>query len=309
MLRRLSFLLCAPLLLSCEQTVDLDLPAGPPQLVVEGHIEPGQPPVVVLTESVGLFGRLDAGTLAATLVHGAQLSVTSDGVTYLLHEAAADTVAPALRRLLAVELGLPLDPGTGQLPVPLTFYTTAALRGTPGQTYVLSGTARGQALRAVTSIPRLTPFDTLFFRPPTTPGNDSLVALWYRFRDPDTLGNSIRYFTRRTGEPFYPGTPQSVLTDEFVNGRTIVFPLERGTDRSQPVDAVTAGLFRRGDSIAVRWCTIDAAHYRFWLSVDNAAAFNGSPLAAPTPLHGNVTGALGVWGGYGTSTHRVKAPE
>src|SRR5690349_6177434 len=68
-------LLLAPLLLltSCEQAIELDLPTGEEQIVVEGHIEPGQPPVVVLTRSVPVFAPLDAATLAGSLVHGARV--------------------------------------------------------------------------------------------------------------------------------------------------------------------------------------------------------------------------------------------
>lgn len=302
---------------ACEQSIDLDLPAGQPKLVVEGHIEPGQPPVVVLTESQPVFSPLNPQTLTGSFVHGAAVTVSTRDSSFQLQEVSSDTLPIYLRYLLAEQAGLKLDPLTGQLPFTITFYTTvpgpgrALLLGEVGRTYNLRVAVRGQVLTANTSIPHPAPLDSLWFQPPADPQlADSLVVLWYRYRDPDTIGNAARYFTKVNREPYFTGRLQSVLTDEFANGRqNLVFPLERGRPRSQEYDAARSSLFRKGDTITVRWCAIDQPHFRFWLSVDNALNTNGSPLASPSALATNIKGGLGIWGGYAPSYHQIIAPK
>ena len=291
---------------ACERSVDLDLPAGQPQLVVEGYIEPGLPPVVLLSESQPVFGAFDATALAAAQVHGARITVSTAGDTsVVLREISADSLPLAFRQAIARQAGLRLDPITQRLPVPLWFYTSLdapLLLGRPGRTYALRIEARGRVATAVTSIPVPKPLDSLYFRPPADARfADSLAQLFYRFRDPDTLGNASRYFTSVNGGPFLPPRLASVFTDEFVNGRTVDFALDQGRARTDTISGLRATLFRRGDTITVRWCAIDQPHYRFWLSYENALNTNGSPLAAPGTLQSNISGGLGIWGGYGTT--------
>ena len=296
-------------LAGCEKTADLRLPAGAAQLVIEGYLEPGLPPLVLVSESQPVFAPFDAAALAAAQVRGARVSIqTAADTTVVLREVAADSLPLALRQALARQAGLTLAPGTGRLPVALYFYTVLpapgqpALVGRAGRTYTLRVEAGGRVATAITSIPPPVPLDSLYFRPPADARfADSLVQLFYRFRDPDTVGNATRYFTSVNGGPFLPPRLTSVFTDEFVNGRTIDFALDRGRLRSDTISGLRATLFRRGDTVTVRWCAIDQPHYRFWLSYENALNINGSPLAAPAALTTNVRGGLGIWGGYGTS--------
>lgn len=310
-------LLTSVFLTACERTVDLDLPAGEPRLVVEGYLEPGLPPVVLLTESQPVFAPFDAAAIAAAQVHGAVITVSTAGDTSVtLREIAADSLPLAVRQALAQQAGLTLDPATGRFPVPLSLYSVlpgagqAALVGRPGRTYALRVEARGQLLTAVTSVPTPVPLDSLFFREPTDPTlRDSLVQLFYRFRDPDTVGNATRYFTSVNSGPFLAPRLTSVFTDEFVNGRTVDFALDRGRTRFDPATGAAAALFHKGDTVTVRWCMIDQPHYRFWLSYENALNTNGSPLASPATLTTNVHGGLGIWGGYGSTYRTAIAPR
>ena len=312
-----SLVLIGVILTACEKTVDLDLPAGQPQLVVEGYLEPGLPPLVLLTESQAVFAPFDAAALAAAQVHGARITVSTAGDTSVtLREVLADSLPLAIRQALAQQAGLTLDPATGRFPVPISFYTSLpavgqpALVGRGGRTYGLRVEARGQVLTAVTSVPTPVPLDSLFFRPPADPTlRDSLWQLFYRFRDPDTVGNATRYFTSVNGGPFFAPRLTSVFTDEFVNGRTVDFALDRGRSRADPATGARAALFHRGDTITVRWCMIDQLHYRFWLSYENALNTNGSPLASPARLTTNIRGGLGIWGGYGATYRTTVAPR
>src|SRR5438270_2407350 len=70
----------------CEKKIDLSLKEGPDKLVVDGSIENGQYPLVVLTHSVGYFSNLTPDLLEKTFVHGAQVYVSNGTLVQQLRE-------------------------------------------------------------------------------------------------------------------------------------------------------------------------------------------------------------------------------
>jgi hypothetical protein len=294
----------------CEEELAIELPAGQAKIVVQGHIQQGASPFVMLTESVPVLAPVTPETFLNSFVRGAAVSVTVDGQTYPLQEVALNRLPPDQLQLLAELYSLPAGPLPEQGPeIPFFLYTNPDLKGETGKKYQLRVEHQGRTLTALTSIPALNPLDSLWFRPHPDPKNDSLLTLWYRYHDPDTLGNSIRYMTKRNQEPFYPGYFTSVFNDELVNGKTIRFPLDRGESRADTIKFETYSFFRRGDSVTVRWAAIDFPHYQFWLSLEADRNSNGNPFGSPITVRSNVKGGLGIWGGYGTTYHSVIAPK
>jgi hypothetical protein len=299
-------LLLMLLLMGCEEDLTLKLPEGEEQLVVEGHIEQGAPPVVVLTRSVPVFSEVSPEALQQSFVHGAQVTVTSQGQPYILQEVSSAAFTEELRQVVSMQLGLPLGSLTGNSGFLLYIYTSDELKGEIGQSYQLHIGHEGRTLAASTTIPQLNPLDSLWLVPHPDPQQDSLKTLFYSYTDPDTLGNSIRYFTKRNSEPFFPGLFTSVFNDELVNGRNISFPLDRGEPKGQQeIDEDLYSYFGVGDTITVRWAAIDLPHYRFWYSLESEQNSNGSPIGTPNITQSNIEGGLGIWGGYGVTYHRI----
>ena len=56
------------LLVSCQEEITLDLPKAQGELVVEGYIEPGFPPYVILTKNQGYFDPIDISTYNSLFV-------------------------------------------------------------------------------------------------------------------------------------------------------------------------------------------------------------------------------------------------
>lgn len=287
----------------CEKDVAINIPAGEEQLIVQGHIEPQAPPFVLITRTVPVFSGTDPAQLAAAFVHGAAVTVSHGGRIVELQETPVRDLPAAQQQVFREQFGLDAATLTNATNIPLAVYTTPDLMGEPGQTYGLRVAAEGKILTATTTIPQPAPLDSLWFAPHPNPANDSLVTLWYRYPDPDTLGNHIRYFTSRNRELFYPGYYASVFTDEFVNGQSINFPLERGHPKYSQVDNDTYSYFQRGDTVQVKWAALDFAHYRFWFTLEADRASNGNPFGFPTTIRSNINGGLGIWGGYGSSKH------
>ena len=171
-----------------------------------------------------------------------------------------------------------------------------------GKTYSLSIEAEGKKLSATTSIPQPIPLDSLWWIPHPNPEKDSLVVFWVRYTDPPGERNYSRYFTKRNREPFFPGYFLSVFNDEFFNGESFNFPLERGQDKDDERDFNTYGYFEKGDRIIVKWCSIDKAHFDFWRTLEESKLHGGNnPFGSPVKIISNINGGLGIWGGYGVS--------
>lgn len=294
------------LLFGCEEEVMLELPEGKEKLVVQGHIEQDAPPIVVLTRSVPVFSSSSKNDLGKSFVHGARVIVSTGSQSYELREFAPAQFTPELKRLLSEQFAVPptsLEPGSGFV---FYIYTTDELKGETGKSYGLQISYEDHSLSASTTIPQLNPLSELFAVPHPDSGEDSLVSVYYRYNDPDTLGNSVRYFTKRNNEPFYAGLLTSVFNDELINGaRSLTFPLGRGVPQGRDSDERTAGYFGKGDTVTIRWAAIDLAHFRFWSTLESERNSNGSPIGTPDITRSNVKGGLGIWGGYAVTYHSI----
>ncbi|ARS34981.1 DUF4249 family protein [Pontibacter actiniarum] len=294
------------LLFGCEEDVTIDLPAGEEQLVVEGHIEQGAPPVLVLTRSVPVFADASLETLEKSFVHDAKVTVTTGGQSYTLKEVPSGAFSEELKRAVSLQIGVRPELLNASGGFNFYVYTSEELQGEVGKSYSLRISHQGKTLTAVTTIPQLNPLSELTISPHPKPEEDSLRILNYSYTDPDTIGNSIRYFTKRNSEPFYPGLFNSVFNDELINGGSITFPLDRGEPKGQEeIDEDLYSYFGVGDTVTVRWAAIDLPHYRFWSSLENEQNSNGSPIGSPNITRSNIKGGLGVWGGYGVTYHTL----
>lgn len=270
----------------CEEEITLDLPEPDSQVVVEGFIENGQPPFVILTRNAPYFAEFNFGDLSSFLVKGATVSVSDGETEYML----------------------------GELEIPVTdtltasVYTTLALQGEEGKTYTLTVEADGKTMTSTTTIPNAVPIDTLYFENLPNLENDSMLIMYGKISDPDTLGNFYRFFTQVNDDdliaPF-----NSVGDDLFINGTSFTTPIFRAQRRTEDIDPNTFGYFHKGDTATIKICSIDAEHYEFWLTMETQLGNQGSPFASPSDIVTNIEGGYGVWGGYGAKYYTIIVPE
>ena len=78
-------------LASCQKEVHINLGTSPTQLVVEGQIETGQPPYVILTSTLSFFSNVDLSSLEKSFIHGANVQVSDGSKTITLKEYTIDT--------------------------------------------------------------------------------------------------------------------------------------------------------------------------------------------------------------------------
>ncbi len=296
------------ILSGCETDITVDLPQTEVKIVVEGSIEPGLPPFVLLTRSAPFFGTFDPNNLADYFVRDAEVIINDGFSDYTLAEICLSEIPEEFLALATELLGIDLDSAV-TLP-DICFYTTdlfggSILVGVPGRRYTLTVIAEGDTLRSHSYLTPAIPPDSLFARPHPDPTVDSLFRLSIRFSDPDSLGNFYRYWTRRynrskgVDEPFYPGV-NSVIDDLFFNGQTVDFSLDRGQPRSAGFDFETYGFFWAGDTVVLKLAAIEKPVYDFWVTLEYDAG-SGGPFSSATSVSTNVEGGLGVFACYGAS--------
>ncbi len=281
-------LLSASFYLSCEKEVDIDLDSGETKLVVDGQIETDGYPLVVLTKSIGYFSKVDLATLENSFVHNASVRV-SDGIrTIQLKEYVIDTGFNGSNKFSFYSID------TADV-------TSLAFKGVEEKYYSLTIEAEGKTYTSVTKIPAVKGVDSMWFRKPA--GDvvvDDAVLMYVRYQDPDTLGNYMRYFTKRNSEFFF--TPfNSTFDDQIVNGTIIdSLSLLAGYNRSKEPNFDSVGYFFRGDTVTLKWCAIDKGTFKFFSTFEFATGSVGNPFSSPVNVTSNIKGgALGVWAGYG----------
>jgi hypothetical protein len=295
------------ILSSCSTNIDLNLPEGEEKLVVEGHIEPGLPPFILLTKSTAYFASTNINDVANTFVHDAVIKVSDGTDTVSLIEINLATIPDSLAKMIMDLYQINVHNVSSGFN--FTFYTSFSMTGVTGKTYSLTVEAQGKKLTSITTIPDLVIPDSFWVVPPTNdPLNDSMMLLYFAFKDPAAQANYYRYFTKRNKEPFYPDRFTSVFDDNLFNGQDIKWNLSRGASAYDSFNMKTYGMFWKGDTVIVKFCTIDLAHRDFWQTLESARS-TGGPYANPIQIKSNIVGGLGIWGGYGSVYHTVYIPK
>ncbi len=280
----------------CEKEVHIDLTNGAPQVVVNGFIETGQPPFLLLTKSFGYLARVSLATLDSSYVHGARVTVSNGTRTVALREYAIDTGGHFRFYFYTLDSA---DKGS------LTFL------GKVNDTYKLTVVAEGKTYESTTRIPDCKPLDSLAALPPDRfdAKKPTALVLNVYYSDPDTPGNCIRYFTSVNGGPFYTAST-SVYDDGLLSGTgSARLPLFLGYDYNVKTTDSTGYLFP-GDTLLIKWCAIERPVFNFYSTYEYSISNTGNPFTTPINVRTNISnGGLGIWAGYGTTTARLVVPQ
>lgn len=270
----------------CEKDITVSLPESGQQIVVEGYIESGKHPYVILTKSVDFFSTVDSASLIKLIVDSALVTVSDGFIT--------DT-------LIFI-----IDPFN----FPYVYYKAQVMIGQPGRTYDLTIiTKDGQILTSRTSIGFPVSLDSTWFK--IQEGRDTLGFPWGHLTDPDTTGNCYRWLAKRKSkDDDYLAPGGSVFEDRFINGKSFDFAYARGSEPNSEKEEdlnEEAGFYKIGDTIHVKFCSIDYANFLFWRTAETQASTGGNPFASPSALKGNIKGGLGCWGGYAVTYDTIIA--
>ena len=292
------------LLFSCTKEVEIEIPGYKEQLVIDGSIETGQPPIVLLTKSSDVYSPTDLSTFFNSFVSGAQISVSNGTTTFDLIEICSDNIPPGSEALVSELLGVSIDDLAN---FHICGYTSfdPSIFGEIGKTYTLSVIFEGQTYTAETKIEQPNPLTNVFWKPDgdlTTHGFS-----WATLADPPNQFDAYKWEVKRINldidgnpmdanfdEPFGP-----VFDDEFFDGMTFDFFYDNPFGYEDGILDDYAGLYELGDTIVIKFSKIDENVYEFLEKKYIQLSTAGNPFATPTNIPNNISGdALGIWAGY-----------
>jgi hypothetical protein len=292
---------------SCEEPYVPPVLNADQQIVVEGFIEAGQetnPTFILVTKSVPFTSKIDGKVFESLFVRNASVSVFDGKKMTALTQLCLNQLPPAIKKEAAKVLGLNADSITTDICVYVDLLDQIDRR--IGGKYDLTVKVGDQTLTSTTTIPPHVKLDSIRWSDPPGEPSDTLARLWVTIADRPEK-NFYRYFTD-TDENGYIPNFTSVTDDAFFNGKKFEFPLNRAQGRQEEFDLETSGYFYRGDSVKIKWCNIDEAHFQFWNTRDFAAN-SGGPFSGYTRIKTNIKGGLGIWGGYSVSTYSLFCPK
>ena len=278
-----AFLLSVLILWGCEKDIDFQLDATNQVLVVDASIENNQPPRVVLTKSFSYYQELNVNTLLNSFVRDAEVYISNGVATHRMKEYQNEIFPGVYSYYYGID----------------SSSLNTAFLGELNHGYDLKIISEGQTYESHTDIPNLNIIpDSIFFKAAPQNPDTTKRMMMIRINEPAGLGNYIRYFTKKNNEPFFPG-PNSVYSDEVIDGSTVTVQLEPGINRNNP-PALGENFYRIGDTVTLKYCNISRPTYLFWNTWEFSQQSIGNPFAQPNKVLGNISnGALGSFCGYG----------
>lgn len=247
-------------------------------LVIEGWIDAGGNPVVIVTTRVpALSTEQNYYDLAKHIVTEAKVTV-SDGLSSAELSGRKDTDF-----------------------FPPYIYTTDEIQGAPGRTYTLNVEYGKFKAYAKTTIPE--PVNLIGAFSEVSEKSDTLFNLYGRFQDNPDTKERYKFFTKVEGKDrmFLPSF-LSLVDDSDINGEAIIL-ISRGIS---PLSKYKQLRFRKGEKVQIKFCTIDEDTYLFWKDFDSFTGMSHNILFPPNKnLRTNIHGAFGLWAGYGASFSEI----
>lgn len=292
------------LLFSCTKEVTIEIPGFEEKLVIDGQIETGQPPFVLISRSKDIYAPTDLDAFLSSFVSGAIVTMSDGTTTFTLDEVCTDNLPPGSEEFAEAIFGVPASELANYHLCAYTSFNPAAF-GQVGKTYSLSVTFEGKTYTGSTQIVEPTALDSLFWKPePDIPDHGYSHAI---LSDPLNNFDAYKWEVKRInvvdGSPKdlrYQPTYSPVFDDEFINGETFEFFYENPMSYDdETIPDNRKGYYKQGDSVVVKLSKMDFNVYEYMITRYTQLQSNGNPFASPTNIITNLQGGcLGVWAGY-----------
>lgn len=256
----LSFTAC-----NLEKEVEIDLPDYTPQPVVECYMEPGKPPVMLLTMSSDFFAPFDTN-----LVEWLGRIVIDNAVAVVRHNGQTDTLDNEIY----------FDFGYNRF---YNYVGRNAVAYAPGQRYDLDITLPdGNTITSSFVMPVRTPIDSVVVE--FDPVRDSLARmLTYITDDP----NQTQYYRRVLN---YSSLTDSAAVQDFL--------VRDNLNTTNLIAFGTGYELKVGDTVYNTIYSVTEDHLNYVESVQLAVFGNQNPFASPSTIVSNVRGTnnpLGIF--------------
>ncbi|MBI1836566.1 MAG: DUF4249 domain-containing protein [Flavobacteriia bacterium] len=293
---------------SCTKEVKIDIPGYQEKIVIDGSIQTGQPPIVLISTSKDIYSATDLSAYLSGFISGAIVTVNNGITSVQLDEICTDNLPPGTEQIAANLFGIPVE---DLVKYHLCAYTSfnPAIWGEIGKTYSLSVKYNGQEFTSTTTINQPTTLDSVYWKP-----DDKYLDYgfsWAKLSDNPSSYDAYLWEVKQInigqdGKPMnstFTKTFMPVFDDEFINGITFDFYFENPisfNDTSLPTEY--KGFYHKGDSIVIKFSKMDKVVYNYMEKKYAQLQTQGNPFATPINIPSNISGgALGLWAGYSPS--------
>lgn len=276
MMHTLKTIIAFMLLLVMMACGNAEIEDVPDCLVVEGYIDAGGFPIVILTRSIHVTEeRKSMDSLANYVERWARVAVDDGERTVVLTGMLNETYYPPY------------------------IYTTGNMRGEEGKQYKLTVDLDHEHVEAVTTIPQRVQIDSTY----AVQVSDTLYSIHALVRnEPDEDNYYMTFAYKSTDRPsFLP----SALGVQYSNAGDALVDVpvnygRRNIDRNRPM------YYHDGDSVMIKVARINKDGYDFWRAYEDMNSLSSNPLMpVVNNLPSNIEGGLGYWMGYGADYRRV----
>lgn len=257
---------------SCESSNEPKLPSRLP-LVIEGWIEDGEHPVVIVTRAVDLTQNIES----------------------------FDKFVEKWCRVTIVDNDNPAVVLTGRLNdayVPSFVFTSAKITGRLGHTYTLKVETETDTATATATIRNNARIDSL--KIVKCAGSDTLYQIRAFPRINRNDNGYYKFFTKVNNEEkrYYSsflGTFEGITYDSIQG-----FNVGRGIHQTYAGEEKFTPFYKIGDTVSVKLCTLEKPVFDFWNAYENSVSLSGNVfLNVSQSCPSNIAGAKGYWAAYG----------
>jgi len=301
---------------ACEEEITLDINQESQTLVVEGGIEPGFPPYVILTRNQGYFDPINVNTYEDLFIKEAEIKVWTNNL-----DGSSDSI-----NLTLISDSTPFFTDLDYFNSPNNYEFSKTDRK-----YYLEIKWNNHTITSMTTIPEITPLDSLWVKQnPNTEADwwkESTCDIWSVYSDDASIQNNILIRSKRLEH--WKRTSHGIVniedpnlllfdcgSDILINGESFetVFlrpnpgsipPLASYQSERYEINNNQDSVFLPPDVVLIKFCQIDESSMRFWRSVVRQVTINGNPVSEPMNLVSNINGGLGIWTGYAPVYYKV----
>ena len=310
------------LLISCQEEITLNLPQSEDKIVVEGSIENGFPPYVILTKNQGYFDAIDSDTYNDLFVN----DIDSVKIWYFNE---GEKVSKTLEQIVGLDSLPPIYTDLSYFENPGNYEFSKE-----GRTYFLEINWNNQIISSSTTIPEVTPLDCLWVEKSENSKEEYEYDIRALYSDPADQDNFILLKSKRIQHFEYKDSlecqakdrPDNSLklidagSDILINGQSFETYFPRPKESGNPFPDGNYNAYHteiceedtlefKEDIVLIKYCQIDEPSLKFWRGLVRQVGTNGNPFAEPLNLVSNINNGLGVFTGYGSVYYKVKIIE
>ncbi len=275
-------LLMPLLMIACETVDEPSVDSASIPFVVEGWIEEGQPPVVIVTHAVDL--TVDEPSFENFVEKWCRVSIWDGERQYMLTSRINNDYTPSM------------------------IFTNSRLKGQVGHTYRLVVECEDRTLASTATMLPAPKFDGLIAE--RVAHSDSLYYL-RGYVSPETADDCFKFFVKTLSEGgrYFPSFLGTISARDYDTTGGVVITRGKRAELDDDSAEEFTHYFKSGDLVLVRVCSLEPAIYDFWHAYDsNTYLSNNLFFTFGENLPSNIDGGLGYFAAYGSRERLISLP-